>query len=621
MAPAARRVLRALLVGIAVSVAVTGLSRVGVLAGWETRAVDAFLFLRDPVRAPGIAVVALDEDAFRALGERQPISRRYLADLCDVLLRSGARVVGLDITLKATSAPEDDAALVAVAGRWNRAGARRLVFAAVAVPLGARAEYGLEPFFAPDLPGLTGFSNGLIGSDGVIRRMAPTLPGARGRALPAFSLAVTAALAGYTEDSLATALDNDAGSLTLPVRDRQGALDRSEPVSVRDLRGASWRIDFTGPPGTLTTFPSGPIVDLARRGVEPAADNPFRERIVLVGATFAESRDAYATPVGAMSGVEIHANMVYTLLSRRALRPPPWPLNLAVLFGACVLVALLSLWLRAGWVALISGAVVAGVAVLSYEAYTRGGYWLDFLAPVLGMVLYLEGSRLLSRRRLRDAFGQYVGPEVMARVLHHGAALGGEVRVVSVLFSDLRGFTTVAERLPPERISEMMNEYFTAMIDVILSRRGIVQDFVGDAILAVFGAPVSDPDHAGHAVAAAREMLATFERLSRGWAAAGRPALAMGIAINTGQVFAGNVGSPRKKKYAVIGDIVNTVTRMEGLNRDLSTSILISRATYEAIRGRGEVRSRGAVPVRGRAQPVEVFELLPATAGAGGAHE
>jgi adenylate cyclase len=159
------------------------------------------------------------------------------------------------------------------------------------------------------------------------------------------------------------------------------------------------------------------------------------------------------------------------------------------------------------------------------------------------------------------------------------------------------------------------------MIDVILSRRGIVQDFVGDAILAVFGAPVSDPDHAGHAVAAAREMLATFERLSRGWAAAGRPALAMGIAINTGQVFAGNVGSPRKKKYAVIGDIVNTVTRMEGLNRDLSTSILISRATYEAIRGRGEVRSRGAVPVRGRAQPVEVFELLPATAGAGGAHE
>jgi adenylate cyclase len=190
-----------------------------------------------------------------------------------------------------------------------------------------------------------------------------------------------------------------------------------------------------------------------------------------------------------------------------------------------------------------------------------------------------------------------------------------------VLFSDLRGFTTLAERLPPQRISETMNEYFTAMIDVILTRHGIVQDFVGDAILAVFGAPLPDPDHAGHAVAAAREMHAAFERLNEGWVAAGRPALAMGIAINTGQVFAGNVGSPRKKKYAVIGDTVNTVTRMEGLNRDLSTTILISRATFEAIRGRGEVRPRGAVTVRGRARPVEVFELLPVTAGSGGRHD
>jgi adenylate cyclase len=621
MSPAARRVSRALLVGIAVSVAVTLLSRVGVFAGWETRAVDAFLFLRDPVRAPAIVVVALDEDAFRAVGERQPISRRYLAELCDALLRSGARVVGLDITLRTASAPEEDAALLAVAERWNRGGARPLVFASVAAPGRAPEAYRLEPLFSRDLRGLTGFSNGLVGSDGIIRRMAPTLPADDGRALPAFSLAVLAAVAGYTEDTLAHALGGGADSLALPARDRSGALDRRDPLAMRALRDASWRIDFTGPPGTLTTFPSGAVVDFARRGVEPEADNPFRGRIVLVGATFAESRDAYATPVGAMSGVEIHANMVHTLLSRRALLPPPWPLNLAVLIGACLLVALLSLWLRAAWVTLISGAFIVAVAVLSYEAYTRGGYWLDFLAPVVGMVLYLEGSRLLSRRRLRRAFGQYVGPEVMDRVLHHGAALGGEVRVVSVLFSDLRGFTTLAERLPPQRISETMNEYFTAMIDVIVARHGIVQDFVGDAILAVFGAPLPDPDHAGHAVTAAREMHAALERLNQGWVAGGRPALAMGIAINTGQVFAGNVGSPRKKKYAVIGDTVNTVTRMEGLNRDLSTAILISRATFEAIRGRGEVRPRGAVTVRGRAQPVEVFELLPVSAGAGGAHD
>lgn len=615
MPPAARNVLRALLVGIAVSVAVTGLSRVGVLAGWETRAVDTFLFLRDPVRAPGIVVVALDEDAFRSVGERQPISRRYLADLCDMLLRSGARVVGLDITLKVPA--EGDEALVAVAQRWNRDGRRPLVFAAIAMPVPAAA-YRLDPLFSPDLPGLVGFSNGLIGSDGIIRRMAPTLPTDGDRALPALSLAVMASLAGYTEETLAAALATEGGSLDLPVRDRHGAFGEAEPLHVGALRESTWRIDFTGPPGTLITFPSGPIVEAARRAVEPAADNPFRGRVVLVGATFAESRDAHATPVGAMSGVEIHANMVHTLLTRRAFLPPPWPVNLGVLIAACVLVALLSLWLRAGLVALVAILFVIGVTVWSYEAYTRGGYWLDFLAPVVGMFLYLEGSRLFARRRLRRAFGQYVGPEVMDRVLHQDAALDGDVRVVSVLFSDLRGFTTVAERLSPERISQTMNEYFTAMIDVILARHGIVQDFVGDAILAVFGAPLADPDHAGNAVTAAREMHAALERLNSGWIAAGRPALTMGIAINTGQVFAGNVGSPRKKKYAVIGDTVNTVTRMEGLNRDFATSILISRATFEAIRGRGAVRPRGTVPVRGRAQPVEVFELLPASAGAGG---
>ena len=613
--PAARSVLRALLIGIAVSVAVTGLSRVGVLAGWETRAVDTFLFLRDPVRAPGIVVVALDEDAFRSVGERQPISRRYLADLCDVLLRSGALVVGLDITLKVQA--EGDEALVAVAQRWNRGDRRPLVFAAVATPVHAAA-YALDSLFSPDLPGLIGFSNGLIGSDGIIRRMAPTLPSEGSRSLPALSLAVMASLAGYTEPTLAAALAGAGGSLDLPVRDRHGAFGDAEPLDVRALRESTWRIDFTGPPGTLLTFPSGPIVEAARRGVEPEADNPFRGRVVLVGATFAESRDAHATPVGAMSGVEIHANMVHTLLTRRAFLPPPWPVNLAVLIAACVLVALLSLWLRAGLVALVAILFVICVTVWSYEAYTRGGYWLDFLAPVLGMFFYLEGSRLFARRRLRRAFGQYVGPEVMDRVLHQDPALDGDVRVVSVLFSDLRGFTMVAERLSPERISQTMNEYFTAMIDVILARHGIVQDFVGDAILAVFGAPLADHDHAGNAVTAAREMHAALERLNAGWTAAGRPALTMGIAINTGQVFAGNVGSPRKKKYAVIGDTVNTVTRMEGLNRDFATSILISRATFEAIRGRGAVRPRGTVPVRGRAQPVEVFELLPASAGAGG---
>jgi class 3 adenylate cyclase len=198
----------------------------------------------------------------------------------------------------------------------------------------------------------------------------------------------------------------------------------------------------------------------------------------------------------------------------------------------------------------------------------------------------------------------------MDRVLREGTRLGGEVRTVSVLMSDLRGFTALAERLPPGQVSDMMNAYFTAMADVIAHHRGIVQDFIGDGILAVYGAPLEDPEQAWHATASALDMQAALRRLNASWQAQGWPALAMGVAINTGLAFAGNVGSPRRKKYAVMGDPVNTTSRIEALNRELGTEILITRETLELVHGRVRVRERGSMALRGRIQPVDVFELL-----------
>jgi adenylate cyclase len=614
--PATRRVVRALLLGVGVSVAVTLVSRAGLLAGWETRAVDAFLFVRERVPSPDIVLVVVDEEAFRSLGERQPLSRRYLADLGDLLLRSGARVVSFDVQLAAAGEPDEDGTLIALAERRRGTGGGRLVFATAAIRAqgGGSARYALAPLFSPALAALPGFANAPVDSDGVIRRMAAVLPAAAGGLLPSFALAALAAHAGLPEASLSGAL-RAGSSIPLPTSRPGGAIGGTEPISLAALAVAAWRIDFVGPPGTFTTFPSGPLVDLLRSGGEPAEDNPFREKIVLVGGSFRESRDFYATPLGTMSGVEVHANMLHTLLSRRALMPPPALLNLLMLTGACVAVALLSAWLRLRWVILGAAALVALLVAGSYEAYTRGGYWLDFVAPLLGMMGYLQGSRLLARRRLARAFGEYVSPEVMERVLRDGAALGGEVRTVSVLMSDLRGFTTLSERLPPAAISAMMNEYFTAMVDVILARRGMVQDFIGDAIMAVFGAPVDDPAHAWQAVETALDMHEALARLNARWEAGGRAPLAMGVAVHTGEVFAGNVGSPRKKKYAVLGDTVNTASRLEGVNRDLGTAILISGATLAAVRDRVVVRSRGEVMVKGRTRPVEVFELAGGTGG------
>jgi adenylate cyclase len=162
----------------------------------------------------------------------------------------------------------------------------------------------------------------------------------------------------------------------------------------------------------------------------------------------------------------------------------------------------------------------------------------------------------------------------------------------------------------------MMNEYFTAMVEVIAAHRGVVNDFVGDGILAVYGAPTDDAEHAWHAAATALEMQTALAGLNRRWQAQGRGPLAMGVAVHTGEVFAGYLGSPRRMKYAVLGDPVNTVARLEGLNRDLSTAILISGATLAAVKDRVEVRDRGSFSVKGRVQPVEVFELLDLRDGA-----
>lgn len=609
-----RRVGWALVLGVAVSVGVTVASRVGALAGWEARVVDAFQFLRGRAPTPGIVLVAIDEAAFRELGERQPLSRRYLADLGEFLLRGGARVVAFDVPLRTPTDPREDAALLAMLRRWEGADGGRVVFATVASV--RRDRPGLEgyeaaPAFSPDIRGQAGFANAPVGEDGMIRRMVPVLPSVDGGYLPSFALATLAAYSRQTAEALLGGLKGAGDAvIRLPAADARGAIGKDEPIEVRALAARPWRIDFAGPPGTLATFPSGPLVRLARAGVRPEADNPFRGKIVLVGGTFEESRDFYPTPVGRMAGVEIQAHMIHTLLSRRAFLPPPWLWNLSLLLVACGAVAVLSLWLRPAWLALSALALVGALVAVSYEAYSRGGYWLDLAAPLAGMLAYLQGSRLLGRRRLRSAFGQFVSPEVVDRIAREGAELGGGLRTVSVLMSDLRGFTTLSEKLPPDRISAMMNEYFTAMVDVIMARRGMINDFIGDGILAVYGAPADDPDHAWHAVATALEMQAALRQLNERWQAGGRGTLAMGVAVHTGEVFAGNLGSPRRKKYTVLGDTVNTVARIEGLNRDLGTAILISGATLAAVRGRVEVRDRGAVHVKGRAQPVELYELL-----------
>jgi adenylate cyclase len=187
--------------------------------------------------------------------------------------------------------------------------------------------------------------------------------------------------------------------------------------------------------------------------------------------------------------------------------------------------------------------------------------------------------------------------------------LGGQRRDMTVLFSDIRGFTAASERAAPEAVVTQLNEYFGAMVDVLFRHRGTLDKFVGDMVMGLFGAPLADPHHADHAVGAALEMTATLDRLNERWRGEGRPALNIGIGINSGDMIAGNIGSEAIMSYTVIGDAVNLGARLESLNKQYGTRIIISEATRDALPDRYVFRPLGDVVVKGKTKPVAIYEV------------
>ncbi len=269
--------------------------------------------------------------------------------------------------------------------------------------------------------------------------------------------------------------------------------------------------------------------------------------------------------------------------------------------------------------------LTALLAWLSMTMFARGS-WINVTQPILGVSLalfsgvayqfFVEGRE---KRKMQRLFGQYVSKDVFARLVANPelARLGGERREMTVLFSDIRGFTTVTERGRPEETVQMLNEYFTRMVEVVFKHRGTLDKFVGDMVMALFNAPLDDPDHAEHAVLAALEMIDELQSLNARWKAEGRFAeLDIGIGVNTGPMIAGNIGSEAIMSYTVIGDAVNLGSRLESLNKQYGTRIIISEATKQQLSGRYLFRPLGDVVVKGKTQPVAIFEVVGRTEGA-----
>jgi adenylate cyclase len=282
--------------------------------------------------------------------------------------------------------------------------------------------------------------------------------------------------------------------------------------------------------------------------------------------------------------------------------------------------ALAAAVLPLGWAAALVAALSISLGAWLTAEVGRG-LWLAAVAPGLALALGLLGGMAWryqlegrEKRQIRRLFGRYVSHDVIEQLVANPALarLGGERREMTVLFSDIRGFTASSEQGEPEAVVAQLNEYFGEMVEVLFRHRGTLDKFVGDMVMALFGAPVDDPAHADHAVAAALDMSRALEALNRRWQAEGRRPLAIGIGINSGEMIAGNIGSAAIMSYTVIGDAVNLASRLESLNKDLGTRILISEATRERLQQRVPLRAVGEVTVKGRSQPVLVHEVLDA---------
>lgn len=464
----------------------------------------------------------------------------------------------------------------------------------------------------------------VLDADGPLRHGVPFVQSG-GRLLP--SLGVAAALRAEGIQPNEVRLDGDI----LRLRDRAIPLAHRRVKTSKGARDYLWGlINFRGqwledlktrPYKTHSFFDLIYSNEQLLAGQKPDIDpSLFHDKIVFVGVNAVSLFDAFETPFsrGRMPGIQIHAAVADDILSNRFMRPES-NLSRILLVILCAIAVGVTATMLPAWYA--TGATVALGATLGWvsTALFASGLWINLTLPVVAAAVALFGGVSYQyfvegreKRQVKRLFGRYVSRDIYDQLVANPslAQLGGQRREMTVLFSDIRGFTTVSESGEPEQIVSLLNVYFTRMVDIVFRHGGTVDKFVGDMVMALFGAPLDDPDHADHAVQAAMEMIEELAKLNNEWEPQGRPALDIGIGINTGPMIAGNIGSEAIMSYTVIGDAVNLGSRLESLNKQYGTRIIISEATRASLKQEYPLRSLGEVVVKGKTQAVPIFEVV-----------
>lgn len=372
--------------------------------------------------------------------------------------------------------------------------------------------------------------------------------------------------------------------------------------------------------GRARTFPYVSAVDVLRGRTRP---KEIEDKIVLVGAVATGIFDLRVTPTDTVfPGVEVHATILDNILKGDYILRTGWVslLDISVLLVLGIGSGALYPRLRPMLGAVLMLTAFLGHLYVNTQLLVRYGYWLNVIYPslliplaYLGVAVYQYIKEEREKRRIKSAFQVYVAPAVVGQILKEPESLklGGEKRILTVLFSDIRGFTGISERMAPEELVRLLNEYLTEMTRVVFRHEGTLDKYIGDAIMAIYGAPLPQEDHPLRACLTALEMLDAVEVLRGRWESQGLPSLEIGIGINTGEMVVGNMGSDRRFDYTVMGDHVNLASRLEGLNKYYGTRVLVSEFTAGHVEQCLLCREVDSVRVKGKARPVKIYEILP----------